>query len=93
VLAAMRTDLFMTGDEFRNRMDAILGMLKSAPAGPGVDRVLVPGEIELSTEARLREQGIELPPQIATELARFGESLGVPFPSGTATMDTASART
>lgn len=93
VLAAMRTDLFLTDDEFRKRMDAILGMLKAAPAGPGVDRVLVPGEIELANEARLREQGIDLPPQIATELARFGESLGVPFPSGIAARNTASART
>ena len=39
-----------------------------------------PGEIELANEARLREQGIELPAQIAADLARFGESLGVAFP-------------
>jgi LDH2 family malate/lactate/ureidoglycolate dehydrogenase len=81
VLAAMRTDLFMSHDDFRNRMDAVVGMLKAAPPGPGVDRVLVPGEIELANEARAREQGIELAPEIATELASFGESLGVPFPS------------
>ena len=71
----------MSHDDFRNRMDAVVGMLKAAPPAPGVDRVLVPGEIELANEARLREQGIELAPQIAEELARFGESLGVPFPS------------
>ena len=35
VLAAVRTDLFMTDDEFRERMDAILRMLKAAPAAPG----------------------------------------------------------
>jgi LDH2 family malate/lactate/ureidoglycolate dehydrogenase len=81
VLAAIRTDLFMSDEEFRSRMDAILGMLKAVPAAPGVERVLVPGDIELANEARLREEGIGLPPAIASQLARFGESLAVPFPS------------
>jgi LDH2 family malate/lactate/ureidoglycolate dehydrogenase len=81
VLAAIRTDLFVSDEEFRSRMDAILGMLKAAPAAPGVGRVLVPGEIELANEVRLREQGIGLPPAIVSQLAGFGETLGVSFPS------------
>jgi LDH2 family malate/lactate/ureidoglycolate dehydrogenase len=81
VLAAVRTDLFMSDAEFRGRMDAILGMLKSAPPAPGAERVLVPGEIELANEASARMHGIALPPSIATQLAQFGESVGAPFPS------------
>ena len=81
VLAAVRTDLFMREDEFRQRMDAILVMLKGSPPAPDAERVLVPGEIELANESRLREQGIVLAPAIAAELARFGETLSVPFPS------------
>jgi LDH2 family malate/lactate/ureidoglycolate dehydrogenase len=81
VLAAVRTDLFMSDAEFRQRMDAIIGMLKASPPAPGVERVLVPGEIELASEVRMREQGIELAPTIAAQLASLGETLGVPFPS------------
>jgi len=44
-------------------------------------------------EALPRYNDDEEPPQIAAELARFGESLGVAFPSGIAARDTASART
>jgi LDH2 family malate/lactate/ureidoglycolate dehydrogenase len=81
VLAAIRTDLFLSDEAFRDRMDAILLMLKAAPPAPGVERVLIPGEIELANESRLRQQGIELAPAIVAELASFGETVDVPFPS------------
>jgi LDH2 family malate/lactate/ureidoglycolate dehydrogenase len=81
VLAAVRTDLFVTGDVFRERMDAILRMLKASPPAPGGDRVLVPGEIELANESRMRQQGIALAEPIAAQLASLGEELGVVFPS------------
>ena len=69
VLAAVRTDLFVSDTEFRQRMDEILGMLKASPPGPGIERVLAPGEIELAHESRLRERGIPLPPAIVAQLA------------------------
>lgn len=81
VLAAVRTDLFATESRFRERMDAILRMLKASPPAPGGDRVLVPGEIEFANESRLREQGIALAGPIAAQLASLADELGVPFPS------------
>lgn len=81
VLAAVRTDLFMTEAQFRERMDAILKMLKAAPPAPGAPRVLLPGEIELANESRARAEGIALPSAIARQLAELGEELGVAFPS------------
>ena len=81
VLAAVRTDLFVSDAEFRARMDAILSMLKAAPPAPGAERVMVPGEIELANEASARTHGIALPSAIATQLAQFGELMAVPFPS------------
>jgi LDH2 family malate/lactate/ureidoglycolate dehydrogenase len=81
VFAAMRTDLFVSDELFRQRMDAILAMLKAAPPAPGCDRVLVPGEIEQAHEARLREHGIELAPAVGAQLEELGKRLGVPFPT------------
>jgi LDH2 family malate/lactate/ureidoglycolate dehydrogenase len=82
VLAAVRTDLFVPGDEFRQRMDAILRMLKASPPAPGGGaRVLVPGEIELAEESRHREEGVTLAPAIAAQLSSLGEELGIPFPA------------
>jgi LDH2 family malate/lactate/ureidoglycolate dehydrogenase len=82
VLAAVRTDLFVPGEEFRQRMDAILRMLKTSPPAPGGGaRVLVPGEIELAEEAKHREQGVTLARPIATQLSSLGEELGISFPA------------
>jgi LDH2 family malate/lactate/ureidoglycolate dehydrogenase len=80
VLAAARTDLFMPGDEFRSRMDAVLKMLKASPPAPGCRRVLVPGEVELAQEARNREHGIALAAPIAAQLGGLGQELGIAFP-------------
>lgn len=81
VFGAVRVDLFLTEDEFRARMDAILKMLKASPPAPGAERVLVPGEIEFLHESRARKHGIALAAPIAAQLAGLGEELGVPVPS------------
>ena len=81
VFVAVRTDLFIPDDEFRTRMDTILRMLKASPPAPGGERVLLPGEIERSLESTNAARGIPLARSIAAELATFGDSLGVPFPS------------
>ena len=81
VFAAVRNDLFVAEAQFKERMDAILKMLRTAPPAPGGERVLVPGEIEFATESRIREEGIALPAAIAGQLVSLGEELDVPFPS------------
>lgn len=81
VLAAVRTDLFMSEADFGLRMDAILEMLKACPPAPGMERVLLPGEIELARESKNRVEGIAVPASIAEQLTRVGAELDVPFPS------------
>jgi LDH2 family malate/lactate/ureidoglycolate dehydrogenase len=82
VLAAIRTDLFVPDREFRSRMDAILRMLKASPPAPGSGgRVLVPGEIELASEAANRERGVALARPVVEQLVLLGSELDVAFPS------------
>jgi len=81
VFVAARTDLFVSDAVFKQRMDAILRMLRASPPAPGAERVLAPGEIESATELRIREDGIALPAPIAAQLVGLGEDLGVAFPS------------
>ena len=82
VLAAVRTDLFLPAEEFSRRMDDILKMLKASPPAPGSgERVLVPGEIELVSERRNREEGIPMVEPVVAQLASLGEEVGVAFPS------------
>ncbi len=80
VVAAIRPDLFLPLDTFRARMDEILRMLKSCPPAPGVDQVLVPGELEFEHQARAMEHGVTLPASVTAQLRTFGDTLGVKFP-------------
>ena len=84
VFAAVRTDLFVPDAQFKNRMDAILKMLRASPPAPGTHHVLTPGEIESANESRMREEGIALPAAIAGQLVSLGEELDVAFPSASA---------
>jgi LDH2 family malate/lactate/ureidoglycolate dehydrogenase len=83
-VAALRTDLFMPAADFAKRMEEILGMLRASPPAPGVERVLVPGEIEAMEESRSRQFGVPLVPEVAAQLIAQGEEVGVPFPKALA---------
>jgi LDH2 family malate/lactate/ureidoglycolate dehydrogenase len=63
---AMRPDLFVGADEYRQRMDTLIDRVHTAPRAEGFDEVLVPGEPELRHEAERRRTGI---PYSASEIA------------------------
>ncbi len=76
-----RTDLFLPAEEFAQRMDEILAMLKSTPPAPGVERVLAPGEVEFEIEARHRAEGIPLSQEVIAELVSLGAETSIVFPA------------
>jgi LDH2 family malate/lactate/ureidoglycolate dehydrogenase len=80
IFMAMRTDLFMSKDEFGSRMDEIVRMLKSSPPAPNTERVLVPGEIERQNEARNKVIGVPLVPSVIDQLATLGAEVNVTVP-------------
>ena len=79
VFMAYRTDLFLPAGEFSRRMDEILRMLKAAEPAPGVPRVMAAGEVEFATEARNRERGVPLQPEVVQQLAALGAQADVDF--------------
>ena len=81
IFIAMRTDLFMSKDEFGSRMDEIVRMLKSSPPAPDTERVLAPGEIERQNEARNQAHGVPLVPSVIDQLAALGTEVNVSFPN------------
>jgi LDH2 family malate/lactate/ureidoglycolate dehydrogenase len=84
MVAAVRTDLFLPASEFGARMDEILGMLRACPPAPGVERVLLPGEIEAQEEARNLKLGVPMVPEVVQQLVKLGAEVGVPFPQAVA---------
>ena len=81
VMTAMRADLFLSREAFRARMDEALRLLRNSPPAPGVERVLIPGELEATTEADNRARGVPLPPATAESLVALGQQTGAEFPA------------
>lgn len=64
-------------DEFYERIDDLIGQLKSTPPAPGFEKVLAPGEIEYTNLERARATGIELEDEVLEQLYALGNQLGV----------------
>ena len=80
IFFVLRTDLFMSAEEFGKRMDEILHMLKNSAPALGNERVLAPGEIERQNEGRNRALGVPLVPSIVAQLTNLATELGLTFP-------------
>lgn len=77
VLMAVNIAAFQPLDEFCQTVDELVDATKSARKAPGVDEILVPGEIEWKTrEQRLRD-GIDIPEAAWERIVEAGAAHGV----------------
>jgi LDH2 family malate/lactate/ureidoglycolate dehydrogenase len=74
---ALRVDCFIDPDEFKHRVDETVELMRSCPRAPGVERIYVPGEIELAIQQTREAQGIPISPALMDDLAAVGRDLGV----------------
>lgn len=65
---------------FAEATAGIIASLKATPPAPGVERVVVPGEIEAERERVLGKSGIALPPTLVRELLDLSQPYGVTPP-------------
>ena len=63
---------FVGRDEFVARMARLADAIKAAPPAPGVDEVLLPGELEARSEAEADRSGVALEPPAIDALGRLG---------------------
>jgi LDH2 family malate/lactate/ureidoglycolate dehydrogenase len=55
---AMRPDLFVSGEEYRARMDHLVERVHANPPAAGFSEVVLPGELEARLEAERRRSGV-----------------------------------
>ena len=67
---AMKPDLFVLGENYRERMDTLIERVHACPTAQGFDEVLMPGEPERRHEDERRRRGI---PYSANEVAPLQE--------------------
>lgn len=84
---ALDPDAFPRGAGFASRLDLLIDDVASAEPAEGVERVLVPGQLEHELRARRLAEGIPLAGATVDELARFATELGVAPLAGAAGRD------
>ncbi|MEE2658182.1 MAG: Ldh family oxidoreductase [Candidatus Latescibacterota bacterium] len=80
VVAAIDVSMFDDLDEFRQEVDDLVRAEKSLPTRPGVDEVLVPGELEKRTLADRSAKGIPMPPGTWDRLLNVAEKFSLELP-------------
>jgi ureidoglycolate dehydrogenase (NAD+) len=75
---ALRIASFMPENEFLERVDLLIDLMHQCPAAPGVESILVPGEIEHATAQRRSREGIPINATLAKELRELAVELNLP---------------
>ena len=68
---------FEDRDVYLDRIDTFIGYIRSSKTKPGVEEILLPGEPELKTTEKRREEGIEIDAGTLEKLSELAGSLGV----------------
>ncbi|KAJ5614551.1 hypothetical protein N7528_008205 [Penicillium herquei] len=76
-LVAIKPDLFMSMEEFRERMDYLYERVVESEKMEGVERIYFPGEIEIITEEKRRVEGIPFAEAEIASLNQEADLVGV----------------
>ena len=64
-------------EEFARKVEALIDEIHNAPRADGVDRLLVPGELEWERYDRAMREGIPLPADVVENLQKAAEATGL----------------
>ncbi|SPE33841.1 Malate dehydrogenase (NAD) [Candidatus Sulfopaludibacter sp. SbA6] len=78
---AIEVARFMPVEEFTDRVEQLVRLMKSTPAAPGYDEVMVAGDPEWRTEAERREKGIPIAEGNWEALKKAAGRVGVAVPA------------
>lgn len=76
-LVAIKPDLFMSMEEFKDRMDMLYQKVVESEKRQGVERIYFPGEIEQEVEKERRQTGIPFTKEEIEALDKEAELVGV----------------
>jgi LDH2 family malate/lactate/ureidoglycolate dehydrogenase len=75
--AAIHLDALVGLDTFIARQEALIAQAHETPRAEGVERILVPGELERLAEERAARDGLTIAPRTVATLAEHARELGV----------------
>ena len=72
---------FVSLGTFRSRVDEMVRSIHSSTPADGVNKIFVPGEIEMGRRQERLSRGIPLDASVVEELTELGKAFSLPFPS------------
>ena len=69
----MNIEAFQPLVQFNARMEEFIAEIKSVPLAKGFDEVFYPGEMEARNDEKNRREGLVLPEDTRTDLARIAK--------------------
>ncbi len=78
-MAAVRIDQFTDPVAFKRRMDEWIRFMRATRKAPGVERVWLPGEMEMHTRRQRLVTGIPYNPNMLAELQTLAQEAHTPF--------------
>jgi LDH2 family malate/lactate/ureidoglycolate dehydrogenase len=78
LLIALDIGRFGPVSDFKERMDALIGQIRSSPLAPGADAIYLPGELEYRRAEERRRNGVPIQAGRFEALVALGDELGVP---------------
>ena len=73
---AIDPEAFMPVEQFKQRMDEMIQMIKASQLAPGNSRMIIPGQLEFEKERERRAHGIPLAVKLVDQLRQLGRDLG-----------------
>jgi LDH2 family malate/lactate/ureidoglycolate dehydrogenase len=74
---AIKPDLFVTPDQYQNRMDTLIKRAKACDKAAGFEEILIPGEPEARCDAQRTKNGIPLTPDVVSSLQTEAKAVGI----------------
>lgn len=74
---AINIESFMPLEKFKYRMDSLIRYIKESPKAQGVDKIYLPGEMELEREEKARKEGVILADLVLESLKKITKDLNI----------------
>jgi hypothetical protein len=68
--------------DFGVRMEGLSNELRSFPVAQDANPMMIPGDLERSSEKKARAEGLDLPLDVRESLTGLAMDLGIPAPTG-----------
>ena len=77
LVGAVRIEAFQSLDDYYRSLENLLDEVTSGPTAPDTDAILIPGQGSAQREKQSRENGLQIPAELWSDIVSLADDLGV----------------